>query len=159
MRKLVLAAAVLVLAGCSAAPEPPPAPPKVDFTVAAGTVTAKPFLYCTVEVQDCKRDTAAQVKLKAAPGTPVRVRVPKEIADTPWSVVIQYRTAAGVQQDPRTVATFGPGKQDSFDAKPPAAGDQLQTVEVKQAGGKLVQGEDGPEAVTRAVWSAQVEPA
>lgn len=156
---LVLVAAVLVLAGCSSAPEPPPAPPKVDFTVAADTVTAKPFLYCSVEIEDCKRDTTAQVKLKAAPGTPVRVRVPKEISDTPWSVVIQYRTAAGVQQDPETVATFGPGKQDSYEAKPPAAGDHLQTIEVKQAGGKLIQGESGPEAVTRAVWSAQVEPA
>jgi uncharacterized protein DUF2771 len=99
------------------------------------------------------------VKLKAAPGTPIEVRVPKEVADTPWSVVIQYRTAAGVEQEPQTVATFGPGKQDSFAAKAPGARDQLQTVEVKQAGGKLIQGADGPEAVTRGVWSAQVEPA
>jgi predicted component of type VI protein secretion system len=154
-----LAPALALLAGCSSEPETPPPPPKVDFTVAARTVTAKPFLYCNVEIEDCKRDTAAQVKLEAAPGTAVKVRVPKEIADTPWSVVIQYRDAAGVQQDPRTVATFGPGKQDSFEAKPPTAGDQLQTVEVKQAGGKLIQGESGPEAVTRGVWSAQVEPA
>jgi hypothetical protein len=153
-----LAAVVLVVAGCSSA-APPPAPPKVDFTVAAGKVSAKPFLYCDIDIKDCKRDTAAQVKLKAAPGTAVDVRVPKEVKDTPWSVVIQYRTAAGVDKEPETVATFGPGKQDSFSAKAPGAGDQLQTVEVKQAGGKLIQGESGPEAVTRGVWSAQVEPA
>ncbi len=159
MRKLALLAAALVVAGCSSQPAEPPAPPKVDFAVAAETVAAKPFLYCDVDIEDCKRDTTAQVKLKAAPGTAVRVRVPKEVADTPWSVVIQYRTAAGVQAQPRTVATFAPGKGDSFEAKPPAAGDQLQTVEVKQAGGKLIQGADGPEAVTRGVWSAQVEPA
>src|ERR1044072_4378771 len=115
-----LAPALALLAGCSSEPQTPPPPPKVDFTVAADTVTAKPFLYCNVEIEDCKRDTAAQVKLKAAPGTAVKVRVPKEIADTPWSVVIQYRDAAGV---------------------------------------KLIQGESGPEAVTRGVWSAQVEPA
>jgi hypothetical protein len=158
VRKLVLLVGLLVLAGCSSAPEPPPPPPKVDFTVAATKVTAKPYLYCDVQVQDCKRDNTAQVKLKVAPGTPVRVRVPKEVADTPWSVVIQYRTAAGEQKAPETVATFSPGKSSSFEAKPPGAGDQLQTVEVKQAGAKLVQGAAGPEAVTRGVWSAQVEP-
>ncbi|MGH3759939.1 MAG: DUF2771 family protein [Gemmatimonadales bacterium] len=159
MRTLVLAAVVVGLAGCSSPPAPPPPPPRVDFTVAAGKVSAKPYLYCDVEISDCKRDTTAQVTLKAAPGTPVRVRVPEQVADTPWSVVIQYRTAAGVQKQPETVATFGPGKQDSFEAKAPGAGDQLQTVEVKQAGGKLIQGDAGPEAVTRGVWSAQVEPA
>jgi hypothetical protein len=160
VRTLVLLATVaLLVTGCSSQQEPPAAPPKVDFTVAAAKVSAKPFLYCDVDIKDCKRDTAAQVTLKVAPGTPVRVRVPKEVADTPWSVVIQYRTAAGVEKDPETVATFGPGKQDSFEAKPPAAGDQLRTVEVKQAGGKLIQGAAGPEPVTRGVWSAQVEPA
>jgi Protein of unknown function (DUF2771) len=158
-----VAIVALLAAGCSSQPEPPPAPPKVDFTVASAgdsaKVSAKPFLYCDVDIKDCKRDTAAQITLKVAPGTPVRVRVPKEVADTPWSVVIQYRTAAGVEKEPETVATFGPGKQDSFEAKAPAAGDQLRTVEVKQAGGKLIQGAAGPEPVTRGVWSAQVEPA
>lgn len=163
MRSLVPLAAVvlgvvLAVAGCSS-PEAPAAPPKIDFTVAAGKVSAKPFLYCDIDIKDCKRDTAAQVKLKAAPGTTVEVRVPKEVADTPWSVVIQYRTAAGVDKQPETVAAFGPGKQDSFTAKAPGATDQLRIVEVKQAGGKLVQGESGPEPVTRGVWSAQVEPA
>jgi uncharacterized protein DUF2771 len=156
---VTMAVAGPLAAGCSSQPEPPPPPPRVDFTVAADKVSAKPFLYCDIDIENCKRDSAAQVTLTVAPGTPVRVRVPKEIADTPWSVVIQYRTAAGVQQQPRTVATFGPGKRDSFEAKPPGARDQLQTVEVKQAGGKLVAGEDGPEPVTRAVWSAQVKPA
>jgi hypothetical protein len=156
VRKLVPLVAVLVVAGCSSQPESPPPPPKVDFAVASTKVSAKPFLYCDIDIKDCKRDTRAQVTLEVAPGTPVTVRVPKEIADTPWSVVIQYRTAAGVQKDPETVGTFGPGKQDSFEAKPPGAGDQLQTVEVKQAGGKLIEGETGPEAVTRGVWSAQV---
>ncbi|MPZ80125.1 MAG: DUF2771 family protein [Actinophytocola sp.] len=163
MRTLVPVAALLVgllvPAGCSASPGPPPPPPRVDFTVAAHKVTAKPYLYCDVEVNDCKRDNTAQVKLKVAPGTPVRVRVPKEVSDTPWSVVIQYRTAAGEQKAPETVATFAPGKSSSFDAEPPGAGDQLQTVEVKQAGAKLVRGETGdPEPVTRGVWSAQVAP-
>ena len=81
--------------------------------------------------------------------------MPKEVADTPWSVVIQYKTAAGEQKAPETVATFAPGKETTFEALPPGAGDQLQTVEVKQAGGVLIQGETGPEPVTRAAWSLQ----
>lgn len=156
MRTLVLAVVMLSVAGCSGGSDAPPPPPKVEFTAATGTVAAKPFLYCDIDIKDCKRDTTAQIKIQVAPGAPVTVRVPQEVADTPWSVVIQYRTAAGEQRDPETVATFGPGKENSFVAKPPAAGDQLQTVEVKQAGGKLIQGETGPEAVTRGVWSAQV---
>jgi hypothetical protein len=146
----------LVLAGCSSAPEPAPPPPRIDFTIADNKVTAKPFLYCDVKVEDCKRDNTAMLTLPVPPGTPVRVTVPKEVADTPWSVVIQYRTAAGVQKNPVTVATFAPGKETTFEALPPGAGDQLQTVEVKQAGGVLVQGDTGPEAVTRAAWSLQV---
>lgn len=155
MRKL-LVLVVLVLAGCSSAPEEEPPPPNVDFLIAGEKTVAKPFLYCDVKVENCKRDNAAMLKLPVPPGTPVRVTVPKEVSDTPWSVVIQYTTAAGEQKNPVTVATFAPGKETSFEALPPGAGDQLQTVEVKQAGGVLVQGDAGPEAVTRAAWSLRV---
>lgn len=158
MRKLLLAVTVLmtVLTGCSSTPEPPPPPPRVDFTVDAKKVTAKPFLYCDIDIEDCRKDTAAMIKLTVPAGTAVRVTVPREVADTPWSVVIQYRTAAGEQKEPETVATFAPGKETTFEALPPGAGDQLEIIEVKQAGGKLLRGDSGPEAVTRAVWSAQI---
>jgi hypothetical protein len=154
--RTLLVVVLLVLAGCSSAPEPAPRPPRIDFTIAGKKTAAKPFIYCDVEVEDCKRDNTAMLRLPVPPGTPVRVTVPKEVADTPWSVVIQYTTAAGEQKAPVTVATFGPGKETTYEAVPPGAGDQLQTVEVKQAGGVLVQGETGPEAVTRAAWSLQV---
>jgi len=155
VRKL-LVVVLLVLAGCSSAPEPSPPPPKVDFLIAGKKTVAEPFLYCDVKVENCKRDNTAMLELPVPPGTPVRVTVPKDVSDTPWSVVIQYKTAAGEQKAPVTVATFAPGKETSFDALPPGTGDQLQTVEVKQAGGVLVKGEAGPEAVTRAAWSLQV---
>ena len=155
MRKL-LVLVVLVLAGCTSAPEEEPPPPTIDFLIAGKKTTAKPFLFCDVKVENCKRDNTAMLKLPVPPGTPVKVTVPKDVADTPWSVVIQYRTAAGEQKAPVTVATFAPGKETSFEALPPGAGDQLQTVEVKQAGGVLVQGDAGPEAVTRTAWSLQV---
>lgn len=148
----------MLAAGCSSS-EPPPEDPRIDFAAAEVTVSAKPFLYCDIQVNDCKRDNTAQVSLKVAPGTPVRVTVPDEVAETPWSVVIQYRTATGEQKPPETVATFAPGKSSTFDALPPGPGDQLQTVEVKQAGAKLVRDEKGePAAVSRGVWSAQIEP-
>ncbi len=149
---------VLVLAGCSSDPEPAPPPPRVDFTVgSSGKVAVKPFLYCNVKVEDCRRDNSAMLEAAVPPGTSVRVTVPKEVADTPWSVVIQYRTAAGEQKQPETVATFAPGKETTFEAIPPEPGAQLQTLEVKQAGGILIQGDAGPEPVTRAAWSLQVK--
>lgn len=144
------------MAGCSAA-EPPPEDPTVAFTVEDRKVIAKPYLYCDVQVDNCRRDNTAQVSLEVAPGTAVRVTVPDEVAKTPWSVVIQYKTAAGEQKPPETVATFAPNKESTFDALPPGPGDQLQTVEVKQAGAKLVRDEKGEAAaVSRGVWSAQV---
>jgi len=155
VRKL-LVLAVLVLAGCTSAPEKAPPPPTIDFLIAGKKTTAKPFLYCDVKVENCKRDNTAMLKLSVPPGTPVKVTVPKDVADTPWSVVIQYVTAKGEQRAPVTVATFAPGKETSFEALPPGEGDQLQTVEVKQAGGVLVEGETGPEPVTRTAWSLQV---
>jgi hypothetical protein len=155
VRKL-LVVVLLVLAGCSSN-EPPAAPPqpRIDFLVADKKVAAKPFLYCDVKVEDCRRDNAAMIKMPVPPGTPVRVTVPKEVADTPWSVVIQY-SVAGEQKAPVTVATFAPGKETTYEALPAEPGAQLQTVEVKQAGGVLVQGQAGPEPVTRAAWSLQV---
>ena len=155
MRKL-LVVVLFVLAGCSSN-EPPadPPQPQVGFAVAEKKVTAKPFLYCDIKVEDCRRDNTAMVKLAVPPGTAVRVTVPKDVADTPWSVVIQY-SAAGEQKAPVTIATFAPGKQTSFDALPEEPGAQLHTVEVKQAGGVMVKGETGPEPVTRAAWSLQV---
>lgn len=157
MRKL-LVLVVLVLAGCSSnepAPEAVPQP-KIEFTVADKKVSAKPFIYCDVKVEDCRRDNKAMVKMPVPPGTAVVVTVPKEVADTPWSVVIQYKTADGQQKAPVTVGTFAPGKETSFEALPSEPGAQLQTVEVKQAGGVMIKGENGPEPVTRAAWSLQV---
>jgi hypothetical protein len=150
--------AAVLLTGCGQS-EPPPEDPAVAFAVGDTEVSAKPYLYCDVQVEDCKRDNTAQVDLEVAPGTPVLVTVPDEVAETPWSVVIQYKTAAGEQKAPETVATFAPGKSTTFEALPPGKGAQLQTVEVKQAGAKLVRDDKGePAAVSRGVWSAQVEP-
>lgn len=155
MRKL-LVLVVLLLAGCSSNEPPAAVPqPRIDFTVADKKVTAKPFLYCDLKVEDCRRDNTAMIKMPVPPGTAVHITVPTEVADTPWSVVIQYKTTDGQQKAPVTVATFAPKKATTYDALPTEPGAQLETVEVKQAGGVMVKGDTGPEPVTRAAWSLQ----
>ena len=156
MKRLIPLALVALLAACS---DPPPPKPEVRFTVDGQTVSARAFLYCDVMVTKCDRDNGAQAKLKVPPGKQVAVAVPNEVAESPWSVVIEYKTAAGEQKPPETVATFVPNERHDYTIQLPAAGDQLQTVEIKQAGAK-----QDPAATTgdiqllaRAVWSLQIE--
>lgn len=147
---------LLLVAACS---DSAPPKPEVRFTVDGQTVSARPFLYCDVMVTKCDRDNGAQAKLKVPPGKPVTVAVPNEIAESPWSVVIEYKTAAGEQKQPETVATFVPNERRDYTIQLPAAGDQLQTVEIKQAGAKQDPAAAAGEIqlLARAVWSVQVE--
>jgi hypothetical protein len=155
--KVAFAAGVLLAAGCS---DPPPPPlPEVTFTVGGSSVSARPFLHCDVMVTKCDRDDGAQTRMRVPPGGQVRVVVPGEVAESPWSVAIQYKTAAGEQKEPQTVAAFVPNESREYTVALPGAGDQLQTVEVKQAGAKQdPAGAAGDiQLLARAVWSLQVE--
>ena len=157
MRQLIvpLAGAAVLLAGCS---DPPPSRPEVTFGMDGQTVSARPFLYCDVMLTKCDRDNGAQISMKVPPGKGVTVTVPGEVAESPWSVVIQYRTAAGEQKDPETVATFVPNERHDYTVALPGAGDQLQTVEIKQASAKQEPGATSDiQLLARAVWSLQVE--
>jgi hypothetical protein len=130
----------------------------VTFSVDGSTVSAHPFLHCDVMVTKCDKDTNAPVKLKVTPGKQVKITVPGEVAESPWSVAVQYKTAAGVQKDPETVATFVPNERHDYTVSLPGAGDQLQTVEVKQASAKQDPAASGDiQLLARAVWSLQVE--
>jgi hypothetical protein len=151
-----MAFTALLLAACS---NPPPPKPEVTFTVDGQTISARPFLYCDVMVNKCDRDNGAQAKLKVPQGKQVNVAVPKDVAESPWSVVIEYKTAAGEQKDPQTVATFVPNERHDYTVQLPAAGDQLQTVEIKQAGAKQdpAAAAGDIQLLARAVWSLQVE--
>jgi uncharacterized protein DUF2771 len=153
----LLAAAALLLAGCG---EDPPPLPEVSFTAEGTTVSARPFLHCDVLVTKCDRDNGAQARMRVPPGRPVTVAVPKEVAESPWSVVMQYRTASGEQKDPETVATFVPNERSDYTVQPPGPGDQLQTIEIKQASAKQEPGATSEiQLLARAVWSLQVESA
>jgi hypothetical protein len=148
---------VLLLAACS---DSGPPKPEVKFTVDGQSVSARPFLYCDVMVTKCDRDNGAQAKLNVPPGKQVVVAVPKDVAESPWSVVIEYKTAAGEQKDPQTVATFVPNERSDYTIQLPAAGDQLQTVEIKQAGAKQDPNATSDiQLLARAVWSLRVDSA
>lgn len=160
---LVAAAAALLLTGCSI-----PQKPEVTFFAAGNTAMAKPYRYCDVRVTHCEHHDGHQVALHIPPGAPVQISVPGQVHAAPWTVVVQYRDAAGHQKPPKRVATFVPNQRHSYTVQPPAPGAQLETVEVQEAGaalaftpkGKLVEGPNGtPQLTTRAVWSLKVLPA
>lgn len=151
-----LLALATLLAACS---DSAPPQPEVTFTVDGSKVSARPFLYCDVMVTKCDRDSGAQAKLTVPPGKQVVVTVPKEVAETPWSVVIEYKTAAGEQKQPETVATFVPNERSDYTVRLPGTGDQLQTVEIKQAGAKQdpAAAAGDVQLLARAVWSLQIQ--
>jgi hypothetical protein len=158
VRRTVLALALAALAaGCSK--EAPPQPkPEVTFSIDGGSVTARPLMHCDVMVTACDQDANAQAKLLVPPGKPVRITVPPEVAESPWSVAIEYKTAAGEQKEPATVATFVPNQAHDYTVTLPGPGDQLQTVEVKQASAKQDPAVTGDiQLLARAVWSLQVQ--
>jgi hypothetical protein len=155
VRPVLLAALMLLVSACG---EDPPPRPEVTFSAQGNTVSTRPFLHCDVMVTQCERDEAAMARMRVPPGQQVTVTVPREVAEAPWSVVIQYRTAAGEQKEPETVATFVPNERSDYTVSLPGPGDQLQTVEVKQASAKQEPGATSEiQLLARAVWSLQVE--
>jgi hypothetical protein len=81
--------------GCSSAP------PEVTFAAGAATVQAGPTQYCELDLSECA-EPGAPVELAVPAGTPVRITVPDEVAETPWHVVFSYRDDAGQQVDERS---------------------------------------------------------
>jgi Protein of unknown function (DUF2771) len=156
VRRILLVSLMALVAACS---DPPPPPlPEVTFTAEGTTVSTRPFLHCDVMVNKCDRNDDAMARMRVPPGKPVTVTVPRDVAESPWSVVIQYRTAAGEQKQPETVATFVPNERSDYTVALPGGGDQLQTVEIKQAGAKQEPGATNEiQLLARAVWSLQVE--
>jgi hypothetical protein len=149
-------AAALVLTACS---DPPPPLPEITFSVDGNSVSARPFLHCDVMVTKCDKDDKAPATQRIAPGKQVRITVPGEVAESPWSVAVEYKTASGEQKEPQTVATFVPNESHDYTVALPDAGAQLQTVEVKQAGAKQdpAAAAGDIQLLARAVWSLRVE--
>lgn len=128
-RHLLLAAVLLAAggaAGCSADP------PQVTFAAGAATVDARPARYCDVKLTDCADDPAAPVRLAVPVGTPLRVAVPDEVAQAPWTVVFRYRDAAGKEDQARSPVLAKQERDYTLNLFAPT--DQLLTAEVQQFG-------------------------
>ena len=125
-RSLLLAAVLLLAAGCGADP------PQVTFTAAGTTVTARPAQYCDLKLADCSADATAPVQLAVPPGTPLQVAVPDDVSQAPWHVVFSYRDAGGRQVDARSPVLTN--KQHDYTLTLPAPADRLLTAQVQQFG-------------------------
>jgi len=125
-RSLLLAAVLLLAAGCGADP------PQVTFTAAGTTVTARPAQYCDLKLADCSADATAPVQLAVPPGTPLQVAVPDDVSQAPWHVVFSYRDAGGRQVDARSPVLTN--KQHDYTLTLPEAADRLITAQVQQFG-------------------------
>lgn len=131
-------------------------PPTVTFAAAGSSVTAKPTQRCDVHVTNCTADPAAAVVLRVPPGQPIEISVPREISETPWLVVFGYRTKGGEHVNARS-DVFASNERQAYSLALPAADDQLETVEVQQLGGKLIQGQEGVDFPTRGTWVLSVD--
>ena len=123
----VLVAALLV-AGCGTE-----TPPQVTFAAGQASVVASPTQYCDLKFTDCTNNAAAPVALSVPPGTSLQVKVPPEIAETPWQVVFTYRDAASAQADGRS-PVFGVGERSDYALELPDPTDRLLTAQVQQYG-------------------------
>ena len=126
-RRLLLAAALLLAAGCGTG-----GPPEVSFTAAGSTVTARPTQYCDLKLTDCTDDAAAPVQLAVPAGTPLRVAVPDEVAEAPWHVVFSYRDGDGQRVDGRSPLLAA--DQRDYTLTLPRPGDRLLAAQVQQFG-------------------------
>lgn len=143
----MFAAALLFLAGCGTQD-----PPEVEFAAGDARVTARPTQYCDVALTNCEADATAPVTLTVPPGTPLRVTVPDEVAQTPWTVVFSYRSGSGELIDERS-RIFSPNERNEFVLTLPDPADRLRTAEVQQIGVPQVDPETGEvQYPARASW-------
>lgn len=120
-------ALALALAGCTA-PRP-----DVFFYGDQKVVKAAPLFWCQGDTKtgfsDCVTEKANRVQLRLAPGEPVLVELPTDVAATPWQVYARYVDSAGKPGEVRSTL-FSDGKL-TYTLRPPGAGSQLTYVELQ----------------------------
>lgn len=135
---LLVAAAGLGLAGCSA-----PGEPQVTFYAHGQSVRMDPAQYCDATGQDCAKPPEEPIgDLRVPPGSPVQISVPAEVSETPWQVVFTYRNSDGEQVDGRS-GLKPPDERHAYTLHLPPDAEQLEHVEVQQFGAVLTPGLGG----------------
>jgi hypothetical protein len=147
-----LAAAGLVLAGCSAPPDP-----EVTFYSSGTAIDVGPTQLCDVALNECEAFPEAAGVLRVPPGRPLQISVPGEVAETPWTVVFSYRNAAGEPQEPARSRIFKQDEQYAYTLTLPDPGDQLESVEVQQLGAALTPDGTDLQFFTRATWVLSID--
>lgn len=134
MRRPLLLVAVLalaaLLAGCGEEPLP-----EVTFRAGDDLTSIGPNQSCDVEITECAENAEAVATLRVPVGTPVRVGVPPEVAETPWQVVFRYRQTRVPGSDPieGRSEVFAAGERVGYTLEL-GVGSQLETLEVQQFG-------------------------
>ncbi|MEU4666526.1 DUF2771 family protein [Amycolatopsis sp. NPDC023774] len=150
----VLAAGGLAVAGCSA-----PGPAEVTFYGDGHTINVGPIGNCDVKTGICAANPGAAGRLKLRPGKPVQISVPKEVAEGPWKVTVQFVNGKG-QPQPLKEDIITSGDRYAYTAMPPTKDDQIVVVEIAQATVVSRTGDpNDAEPITSALWSLQVQPA
>ncbi|HEY3709315.1 MAG TPA: DUF2771 family protein [Amycolatopsis sp.] len=150
----VLAAGGLAVAGCSA-----PGPAEVTFYADGHTIRVGPIGNCDITTGVCAADPGAAGTLKVRPGRSVEVSVPKEVAETPWKITVQYVNGKG-QPQPLKEDIITSRDRYAYTVAPPTKDDQIVVVEIAQATVISRTGDpNDAEPITTALWSLQVRPA
>ncbi|MBB4688005.1 DUF2771 family protein [Amycolatopsis jiangsuensis] len=149
----VLAAGGFAVAGCSA-----PGPAEVTFYGDGHTIRVGPIGNCDVRTGVCGANPGAAGTLTVRPGRSVQISVPKEVAETPWKVTVQYVDGEGRPQ-PLKEEIITSGDRYAYTAAPPSKDDRIVVVEIAQASVISRTGDpNDAEAITTALWSLQVRP-
>jgi hypothetical protein len=143
-------AGLAVLSGCSTPI------PDVTFFSSGHSVSAAPLQYCDATVKHCA-PSAAPTFLTVAPGKPVQVSVPDEVAATPWQVAARFRDAKG-QEYVSCSTVFGSGTRYAYSVLPPT-GYQLVLVEVYSISANIAMTQTGQVIFQNSgVWSLVANP-
>lgn len=128
---LAVVLTALLAAGCSA----DSGVDKVTVSAGSASITVPAALSCSQTSNDkgmlCDdpQTDAKAPHLHLAPGTPLTIRVPKAVGDTPWVVVFSYTDKGGTERGDRT-PVFAPKKKFDYTLTPPK-GAQLTRLEVQ----------------------------
>ncbi len=122
----LLAAAGLILAGCST---PPPA---FTIFIGSGSVQVPPTQYCDATgVRDCQANGAAATVVSIPDGQVVQVSAPDSVAQAQWQLAAWYKDTSNGDSYIACSPMFAANQQYAYTVRPPS-GDQLVLIQIYQ---------------------------